>query len=151
MAKFSAEQTASVLAIKQVIYEWGDELDLHNGETMPERDVLTKDCDYFVGGEWRNGIDAVKAFYDSRIAAQREAGAVMVMRHFITNMKVAFLSETHAKVDFLLLFFAKAGDPPFIGYCDPLATADVWMECRREDDGHWRISRFNSTQTFIRG
>lgn len=151
MAKFSAEQVADVLAIKQAIYEWGDELDLHNGESMPERDVLTKDVEYFVGGEWRHGIDAVKAFYDQRIATQREAGPVMVMRHFITNPKVTFTSESHAKVDFLLLFFAKPGEPPFHGYCDPLATADVWMECRREADGHWRISKFNSTQIFIRG
>jgi hypothetical protein len=93
----------------------------------------------------------VKAFYEGRIAAQKEAGAIMVMRHFITNLKVTFTSETHAKADFLLLFFAKPGDPPFVGYCDPLATADVWMECRREADGDWRICKFNSAQLFIRG
>jgi hypothetical protein len=151
VAKFSAEQAAGVLAIKQAVYEWGDELDLHNGETMKERDCLTTDVEYFVGGEWRNGIDEVLGFYNGRLDAQKEAGAVMCMRHFITNLKVSFTSETHANADFLLLFFAKPGDPPFKDGCDPLATADVWMECRRADDGEWRISRFDSTQIFIRG
>jgi len=150
MAKFTAAQAADVLAVKQTIYDWGDELDLHNGESITTRDCLTGDVEYFVGGEWRMGIEAVQAFYNGRIAAQREAGAVMVMRHFITNLKVNFVSEDHAKADFLLLFFAKPGTPPFMA-CDPLATADVWMECKRGPDGAWRISKFNSTQIFIRG
>jgi ketosteroid isomerase-like protein len=63
MAKYSLEEAAAVLAIKQVIYEWGDELDLNNGETILERNCLTSDVEYFVGGEWRHGIAAVKAFY----------------------------------------------------------------------------------------
>lgn len=151
MAKFSADQVASVLAVKQAIYEWGDELDLHNGLSMKDRGCLTNDVQYFVGGEWRNGIDEVMGFYNGRIEAQKAAGAIMCMRHFITNLKVSFVSETEAKADFLLLFFAKPGDPPFTDGCDPLATADVWMECRKEADGEWRISRFDSTQIFIRG
>ncbi|MEZ5743410.1 MAG: hypothetical protein R3D89_06715 [Sphingomonadaceae bacterium] len=151
MAKFSADQVAAVLAMKQAIYEWGDELDLHNGESMTQRGCLTDDVEYFVGGEWRNGIGEVQEFYNGRIAAQREAGAIMRMRHFITNLKIDFVSETHAKVDFLLLFFAKAGEIPFNDYCDPLASADVWMECKQGADGEWRISKFNSTQVFIRG
>ena len=151
MPKFSADQVAGVLAIKQAIYEWGDELDIHNGMSMKARDCLTGDVQYFVGGEWRNGIDAVMGFYEGRMAAQKEAGAIMCMRHFITNLKVSFVSETEAKADFLLLFFAKPGDPPFTDGCDPLATADVWMECRKGSDGAWRISKFDSKQTFIRG
>ena len=150
MAKFTSEQAAAVAAIQQVIYEWGDELDLHNGETMTARGCLTGDVEYFVGGEWRHGICQVQQFYDGRIAAQREAGAIMRMRHFITNVKVSFTADDHVKADFLLLFFAKAGDPPFTGYCDPLASADVWMECRRDDGGDWRISRFDSKQVYIR-
>ena len=150
MAKFTTEQVAAVAAIKQVIYEWGDELDLQNGESMTERGCLTPDVEYFVGGEWRNGIAEVQSFYNGRIAAQREAGAIMRMRHFITNIKVTFVGEAHVKADFLLQFFAKPGDPPFMGYCDPLACADVWMECKRDSGGEWRISKFNSAQVFIR-
>ena len=63
-----------------------------------------------------------------------------------------FLDEgDKARANFLLLFFAKVGEPPFVGYCDPLAVADVRMQCRREADGHWRISQFDSNQIFQRG
>lgn len=150
MAKFTPEQAADVLAIKQVIYEWGDELDLHNGESMTARGCLADDVRYFVGGEWREGIAAVQAFYNGRIAAQRDAGAIMVMRHIISSLRVNFTSEDHAEVGYLLVFFAKAGEPPFDGYCDPLAVADVKMECTRGADGEWRISLFNSGQIFRR-
>jgi len=151
VAKFTPEQAAAVLAIKQAIYEWGDELDMHNGESMTQRGCLTDDVRYFVGGEWRNGISEVQAFYNGRIAAQREAGAVMVMRHIISSLRIAFTSEKEATVGFLLVFFAKAGDPPFAGYCDPLAVADVKMEARCDADGDWRISMFDSGQIFMRG
>lgn len=155
MAKFTPEQAADVLAIKQVIYEWGDELDMHNGESMTTRDCLSKDVRYFVGGEWREGIEAVQTFYNGRIAAQREAGAIMVMRHIITSLRVEFDGADKAKVGYLLVFFAKAAPPdaagPFSGYADPLAVADVQMECTREADGEWRITYFNSGQIFMRG
>jgi hypothetical protein len=74
-----------------------------------------------------------------------------VMRHLHTNYRVSFVAEDHASVNFLLLFFAKVGEPPFVGYCDPLAVANVRMECRRDAGGDWKISRFDSDQTFQRG
>ena len=51
---------------------------------------------------------------------------------------------------FLLVFFAKAGTPPFEGYCDPLAVADVKMEAKRDGSGEWKISLFDSGQVFKR-
>ena len=73
------------------------------------------------------------------------------MRHISSNFRVSFVAEDKAEVGFLLLFFAKVGTPPFTDYCDPLAVADVRMECRRDADGEWRISRFDSGQIFRRG
>jgi len=150
MAKFSPKQAADVLAIKQVIYEWGDELDRNNGLTMRECDCLTQDVAYNVGGSWRNGLDAVLGFYKQRAEAAEAAGGLMVMRHIISSLRVRFADDDNAKVGYLLLFFAKQGEPPFTGYCDPLAVADVEMECRRDTDGEWRISRFDSGQIFRR-
>jgi hypothetical protein len=150
MASFTLEQTAAVAAIQQVINEWGNELDRYDGLTMVETDCLTEDCRYFVGGEWREGRDATAAFYKDRKERLEGQGGAPVMRHLITNYRVYFTSETHAKVEYLLLFFAKVGTPPFIDYCDPLAVADVRMECRREPDGQWRISLFDSGQIFRR-
>ena len=151
MAKFELEQLAGIAAIKQVVYEWGDQLDLHDGMSIVDANILTSDVRYCVGGEWREGLANVGEFYKGRMARLKEADAVPVMRHIISNLKIDFSSDTEAKVDFLLVFFAKAGEPPFSGYCDPLAVADVWMKCRKEEDGHWRICEFNSQQMFMRG
>jgi hypothetical protein len=151
VAKFTPEQAADVLAIKQVIYEWGDELDVHDGLDIIESDVLAKDARYFVGGEWREGRDAVAGFYKERTERLKSGPGVPVMRHIITSLRVAFDGSDKAKVGYLLVFFAATGEAPFTNYCDPLAVADVKMECIREADGHWRISMFDSGQIFRRG
>jgi hypothetical protein len=152
VAKFSAEQGAAVAAIQQVINEWGDELDQNSGLKIRDAGVLADDVQYFVGGEWREGIGATAQFYQDRWArlSATESGPP-VMRHVHGNYRISFASEDHASVGFLLVFFAKAGAPPFVGYCDPLAVADVRMECRRDADGDWKISRFESGQIFQRG
>lgn len=148
MAKFTPEQAADVLAIKQVIYEWGDELDINNGLKILDANVLADDVRYFVNGEWREGKQAVGQFYQGRKATLGDNAPVM--RHIITSLRVSFESATHATIGYLLVFFAKAGTPPFEGYCDPLAVADVKMECTRDADGEWRISLFDSGQIFKR-
>ena len=150
MAKFSAEQAAAVAAIKQVINEWGDELDRNDGLTMIAADVLTQDCRYFVGGEWREGLAGAAKFYAERKVRLEAAGGAPVMRHIMSNYRVKFTAGDQAEVGFLLLFFAAVGTPPF-DTCDPAAVADVRMEVRRESDGHWRICLFDSGQTFRRG
>ena len=151
MAKFTPEQAASIAAIKQVIYEWGDELDLNSGLQMSRADVLTQDVRYNVGGEWRDGLEATQGFYNARWDRLQAAGGAPVMRHLLTNLRIAFDDDDHAKVTYQLLFFAATGEPPFVGKADPLAVADVRMETRREADGHWRISLFDSGQIFQRG
>jgi SnoaL-like domain len=150
MAKFTPKQVADNAAIQQVINEWGNELDQNNGLNILTADVLAPDCQYNVGGEWRDGRDAVAQFYSGRMARLEAADGAPVMRHVMSNYRVTFTSESHAEVGFLLLFFARVGTPPF-DTCDPAALADVRMEVRCEADGHWRISRFDSGQTFRRG
>lgn len=148
MAKFSAEQAAAVLAIQQVINDWGDELDQNSGLKIAEAGVLTDDVRYFVGGEWREGVAAVQAFYNTRWETLTAGDGAPVMRHIHSNFRVEFLEDGHARVNFLLVFFAKVGEPPFVGYSDPLAVADVRMACRRDADGDWKISLFDSGQIF---
>jgi hypothetical protein len=151
VARFSGEEAAAVAAIQQVINEWGDELDTNSGLKIADAGVLTNDVQYFVGGEWREGIGATAQFYKDRWDRLTAAGGAPVMRHVHGNYRVSFAAQDHASVGFLLLFFAKVGEPPFNGYCDPLAVADVRMECRRDAGGDWKISRFDSEQIFQRG
>ena len=151
MARFTNDEAAAIAAIKQVIYEWGGELDVNSGLKMTEAKVLTEDCRYFVGGEWREGLAQAQKFYNDRWDRLQAAGGAPVMRHIISNLRIRFEAADRASVGYLLLFFAKAGDPPFVGYCDPLAVADVRMDCRCEADGEWRIAKFDSGQIFQRG
>jgi hypothetical protein len=151
VAKFTPEQAASVAAIRQVIYEWGDELDVNSGRKMTEADILTQDVRYNVGGEWREGLAATQAFYDTRWENLTAAGGAPIMRHLLANLRVWFTGDDSANVTYQLLFFAGSGEPPIVGKADPLAVADVRMETRREADGHWRISLFDSGQIFQRG
>jgi len=37
-----------------------------------------------------------------------------------------------------------------LNHADPAAVADVRMNCRRGSDAEWRISKFDSNQTFRR-
>ncbi len=151
MANFTAAQATAIAAIQQVINEWGDQLDVDDGTTIRDAGILTADCRYNVAGAWRESLDEVATFYAERKQRLAAAGGVPVMRHIISNFRVSFTSETHAKIGYLLVFFAATGTPPFTAYCDPLAVADVKMECRLEEDGHWRISLFDSSQIFRRG
>lgn len=151
MAKFTVEQAADVIAVQQVINEWGDELDQNSGLKILEADVLTEDCRYNVGGEMREGRAAAAKFYVDRAERLKAAGGMPVMRHVHTNFRVSITGADTARANFMLLFFVGAGEPPFLGAaCDPVALAEVWMDCRRDADGQWRISSFDSVQTFRR-
>jgi hypothetical protein len=90
-------------------------------------------------------------FYKERMARLKAGPGAPVMRHILTSLRVTFDGPDKAKVGYLLVFFAATGEAPFTNYCDPLAVADVKMECTREADGHWRISMFDSGQIFRRG
>ena len=151
MAKFTTEQASAVAAIQQVINEWGNELDQNDGLKMIESGVLTEDCRYFVGGAWRENRAEAAQFYRERKPRLEAQGGAPVMRHVNSNFRVSFVDENKAQVCFLLVYFAAVGTPPFTNYCDPLAVADVRMECRRDRDGEWRISLFESGQIFRRG
>ena len=151
MAKFSVEQAAAVAAIQQVINEWGHELDENNGLSIVEADILSEDCRYNVGGVWREGRAAVGQFYREREQRLAAESGVPVMRHVMSNYRVSFVAQDRAEVGFLLVYFAATGTPHFTSYCDPLAVADVRMECRRDKADEWRIAMFDSGQIFRRG
>ncbi|MDP1736202.1 MAG: nuclear transport factor 2 family protein [Caulobacter sp.] len=150
MAKFDAQQAAAFTAITQLINEWGYEVDTNYGRSIKQANVLTKDCRCEFAGQWIRGLDDVAKFYaehDERLAA-REGAAVI--RQIVTNFRVGFTSEAEAEAGFTLLLFAKVGEVPFSDYCDPVEVADVRVDCRREADGHWRISMLDSDRIFRR-
>jgi hypothetical protein len=150
MARFDAKQAAAVAAITQVINEWGYEVDTNYGRSMAQADVLTKDCRSKLEGQWIKGLDEIAKFYKERYARVEAGEGAAVIRQILTNFRVSFASETEAKVGFVLLLFAKVGEVPFSDYCDPVEVADVRVDCRRDEDGHWRISMLDSDRIFRR-
>jgi hypothetical protein len=150
MAKFTVEQAAAVLAVQQVINQWATAMDIDNGLTMAP--LLTPDCVYTVRAIPRHGPETVVQFYTDRLKEFADAGTEPpVHRHLLTNFRVNFPAADHAAVQFQLLYFAGPGTAPIITQNMPVAVADVSMECRCDTTGEWLISRFDSSQSFIRG
>jgi SnoaL-like domain len=149
VTKFAPEQVADVLAVQQLVNEWATELDVNNGLKIAE--LLTEDCRYNVGGEWRKGRAEAVKFYVERIPRLAATpGGVPVLRHVLCNPRVTFTSATEAGIAFGLVYFSTAALQMGLKAADPLAVADVSMTARKESDGHWRLSSFDSVQTLTR-
>jgi hypothetical protein len=149
MAKFTAEQAIAYVTIQQLINDWADELDINNGVKMAAH--VTEECHYTVRGVPRLSRDEVVEFYKGRLVELEATPAgVWEHRHILSNLRVDFRSDDHAAIEFKLVYFMSAGATPGLEHADPAAVADVWMEVRRDVDGHWRISRFDSNQHFRR-
>jgi hypothetical protein len=149
VAKFNMEQALAVVAVQQLINDWGQELDIHNGKHITG--LITEDCTYIVGGAPRRGRAAVEKFYQDRL--QRLSAlpeGVPTHRHALSNLRVSFRSASEASITFTLIYFTTAGMKSGVNHADPAAVADVRMDCRREEDGEWRIAMFDSNQTFRR-
>lgn len=149
MAKFTREQAIVFTEIQQLINDWVFDLDFHDGLNMGE--LVTEDCAYGMASGLRNGRAEIVAAYQKRLnrLSQRAEG-VPPMRHLNANLRVEFLGPDEVAITFGMLFFTAEGNPAGARHTDAAAVADVWMNCRREADGHWRISRFTSDQPFSR-
>jgi ketosteroid isomerase-like protein len=148
VAKFNTEQALAVIEIQQLINDWAQELDIHNG--LHITDLVTEDCSYNVGGG-REGRAAIEKFYQERLERlSATPSGVPVHRHALSNLRVTFRTIGDASITFSLVYFTTAGMTSGINHADPAAVADVRMDCRRDTDGHWRIAKFDSNQTFRR-
>lgn len=135
--------------IQQLILDWAHDLDINGGFRVA--DLCTADCSYSVGGKYQSGRDAVLEFYTNRaerIRTQQRDG-VRTQRHSVTNIRVALKDEQNATVRFLVVNYSAEGKAPAMDLKGPTIVADSRMECRRDDDGEWRIALFDSEPVFI--
>jgi ketosteroid isomerase-like protein len=143
------EQALAVAAVQQLINDWAYELDVHNG--LHIAGLVTEDCIYVVRGAPRHGRAAVEKFYQERLESlSAQPQGVPTQRHTLSNLRVSFRSSGEVSITFTLVFFTTAGMASGLNHADPAAVADVRMDCRRDDDGQWRIAMFDSNQTFRR-
>lgn len=150
MANLSIEQTVAIIAIQQLVHGWAQELDVRDGRSVA--DLVTDDCTYEVGGEIRRGRAEVAKFYADRIARlSATPEGLPIQRHAISNLRAVTFDGDEVSITFCLLYFTTAGMSSGTDHADPAAVADVRMSCRRGEDGSWKISKFDSNQTFRRG
>jgi len=149
VAKFNMEQALAVVEVQQLINDWAQDLDIHNG--LHVSGLVTEDCTYLVGGVPRQGRAAVEKFYQERLerlSAQPQSPPTQ--RHTLSNLRVSFRDLDQVSITFSLVYFTTAGMASGLNHADPAAVADVRMDCRRDDDGQWQIAKFDSNQTFRR-
>jgi ketosteroid isomerase-like protein len=149
LAKFTTEQAVTVVAVQQLINDWGFDLDIHNGANIAN--LVTEDCSYMGRGVPMQGRAAVVKFYKDRLEqlAATPAG-VPVHRHTLSNLRVTFKTADEVSITFSLVYYTTAGMASGTNHADPAAVADVRMNCRRDADGEWRIAMFDSNQSFKR-
>lgn len=149
MAKLNMEQVLVVGEVQQLINDWAYELDVNNGLEISS--LVTEDCIYSVRGAPLKGRAAVGRFYKERLESlSAEPTGTPTQRHTLSNLRVCFQGASEVSITFTLLFFTTAGVAPGLNHANPAAVADVRMDCRRCDDGEWRIAKFDSNQTFRR-
>lgn len=149
VAKFSLEEIVAVGEIQQLINDWVYELDFNHGLTIDG--IVTEDCVYVMHSGAQNGRQAIVEAYRQRVERLiKDGGEIPPMRHLNANLRVEFRDKDDAAITFGMTFYTAEGNVAGTRHTDATAVADVWMDCRRDNDGHWRISRFDSTQPFVR-
>ncbi|HEX7852791.1 MAG TPA: nuclear transport factor 2 family protein [Sphingobium sp.] len=149
MARFDKEEAGEVLALHQLVADWCYRLDIHNCTGVEA--LCTEDVEYLVGGVPHRGRDAVAAFYAARNerVAKHQRDGVRTQRHSVSNFRVEFTGKDSASIAFLLVNYSAEGPAPALNLVGPTIIADSRFECRRNADGEWMISLFDSKPTFI--
>jgi len=149
MVMFTDQEATAVASITRLIFGWANEIDRNEGLGLAP--YIAADCRYMARGVPRHGPQGVVEFYTTRLEDLKQTPAgPPTQRHVISNLIVDFTAPDRARVDFLLTYYFSTMQQPCTDMNGPLAVADVWMDCTREADGHWRISSFDSVQNFIR-
>jgi hypothetical protein len=149
MPKFDQQTAVAAMEIQQLVSEWVAELDFNGGLTMPR--LITEDCEYFVGGTLYRGHAPVLKFYTDRgerVRTQQRDG-VRTQRHTVSTFRISFPAAGETEFFFTLVNYSAEGKAPALNLVGPTIIADCRMQARREADGEWRISLFDSTPVFI--
>ncbi|MET0239063.1 MAG: nuclear transport factor 2 family protein [Sphingobium sp.] len=149
MPKFDSGNAADVLALHQLVADWCYALDITNCEGVEL--LCTDDVEYLVGGVAHRGREAVAKFYAARNerVKNNQRDGVRTQRHSVSNFRVEFTGTDSAKIAFLLVNYSAEGPAPALNLIGPTIIADSRFECRKDSDGEWAISLFDSKPVFI--
>lgn len=146
MAKFDP---LAAMELQQFVSEYWNELDCNQARSI--LDFYHEDCSFRAGEYYSGeGRDAVRTFYRSRAGfVAEEKDGVRTSRHTFTNFRVSFADDGSAHVEFAMINYSGAGNPPIRDFAGPSMVTDVALDCRRDADGNWKISSFRGTPLFM--
>lgn len=150
MRRFNAAQSAIVVELQQMLFDFGDEIDAHIGRGITE--YYMEDGVFAIGETRYEGRAAIARFYaehGERIRSQQKDGARQVLHAFV-NVRVTIHDERHATLNFFNLNYAAPGAAPVFGPIAPNMIVECGMEVHRDPaDDCWRIAEFNSVPQFM--
>ncbi|WP_066554678.1 nuclear transport factor 2 family protein [Croceicoccus bisphenolivorans] len=129
--------------IQQFIADYWADVDENRGQGAPE--FYTEDCVLYVGSDRTfEGRAGIVDFY--RYRADR---GERTTRHATSNYQVVPLSDTSAKVTFVVANYASDGPPPITGSKGPSLVSRVDCELHCKEPGLWQIKSLRGTPLFI--
>ena len=149
MAAPDLERIAATLELQQFVADYWHELDANCAQRITE--FYVDDCTFVAGANYSySGHAGVRKFYDDRAELVRdEIDGVRTTRHTAVNLRIAFRSPGTARLEFVLVNYSGAGCTPVQGFEGPTMVCDVILDCRRDNDGGWRIVNFRGIPLFV--
>ncbi|SFR88797.1 nuclear transport factor 2 family protein [Sphingomonas jatrophae] len=153
MRRFDPETAAIVVELQQMLFDFGHEIDANQGRNITA--FYAEDGVWELGDRHLAGDAAIRDFYTdhyARIAREQKDGQRQLLHAFV-NVRVSVAEDRrHATLDFFNLNFSAEGARPIeAAPIAPNMIVECRMECRREPDGAWRITRFAGTPQFVGG
>lgn len=148
MRKFDMETAIAAIELEQMVADYFATLDSAGG--LAALEFFTEDVEVDIGTIRYVGHDGMRAFYEgikARLASEVSDGRSG--RHAFTNFRVTFPERDRATVTVLNITFSAAGKPPIPDATTPSIVTDVRLECRREEDGQWRVFGYYGQPVFI--
>jgi hypothetical protein len=146
---FSPEAAVAAIELQQMVYDFKRDIDLNGGGNATE--FFTEDCVVQVAAIAFERHDGVKQYYADRaemIRTQQRDG-VRTTRHGILNIQISFETPDRATLNCLIVTFAGSGKAPIFECTAPVSISDARFECRRDDQGQWRIFGFYGGVVFV--
>jgi len=135
------ETLAVQLEISRLLAEFWHDVDNNWGASAHQ--YFTTDAVFTTSiGRTRQGLEAIREFYDSR-----QARGPRVARHLVSNLRVERRSTDEAIAHWILVLYANDGEPVLPSE-PPIMVADVVDECRRQPDGSWKFASRTITALF---
>lgn len=149
MQSFDSGTAVIFVALQQRLAEFFDEIDNGMGRRIDA--FYASDGVFLVGGRAHTGHAEIGRFYadrERRILAEQKDG-VRSSRHVFGNTRIEAAEADRAIASFVLVNFSGEGRPPLFGLTTPTVVADCRMAFQRDEDGVWRIARFESQPIFV--